>query len=119
MIRLGQCLIACGIIAIILPFDAILLPGFFTIGLGCAPIYPSLIHETPRNFGVEKSQSIIGFQMASAYIGTTFMPPLFGWLASNVGFNIFYVFIGIILVINVIMIEWLNRKVNKNNEANT
>jgi fucose permease len=111
MIRMGQCLIACGIIAIILPFDFLLLPGFFTIGLGCAPIYPSLIHETPRNFGAEKSQSIIGLQMASAYIGTTFMPPLFGWIASNAGFFVFYFFIGVVLVVNVFMIEWLNREV--------
>jgi fucose permease len=111
MIRLGQCLIACGIIAIILPFDALLLPGFFTIGLGCAPIYPSLIHETPRNFGAEKSQSIIGLQMASAYIGITFTPPLFGWIASNIGFYVFYFFIGVILAVNVLMIELLNKRV--------
>jgi fucose permease len=110
MIRLGQCLIACGIAAIVLPFDKLLLPGFFTIGLGCAPIYPSLIHETPRSFGVEKSQAIIGLQMASAYIGTTFMPPLFGRIASYTGFFVFSIFIGIILVINILMIESLNRK---------
>jgi fucose permease len=114
MIRLGQCLIACGIAAVILPFNALLLPGFFTIGLGCAPVFPSLIHETPRNFGVEKSQSIIGLQMACAYIGVTFTPPLFGWIASGTGFFIFSMFIGIFLVLNIIMIEILHRKVSKN-----
>jgi fucose permease len=110
MIRLGQSLIACGIIAIILPAENLLLPGFFTIGLGCAPIYPSLIHETPRNFGAEKSQSIIGLQMASAYIGITFMPPLFGWVASHAGFFVFSIFIAVTLVINILMFESLNMK---------
>jgi fucose permease len=111
MVRLGQCLIVCGITALLLPFDKIaLLPGFFIIGLGCAPIYPSLLHETPVNFGNEKSQAIMGLQMASAYIGTTFMPPLFGMMASRVGFNIFPFFIGAILAINIIMVEMVGRK---------
>jgi len=75
MVRLGQGLIACGVIALILPFGKVLLlPGFFTIGLGCAPIYPSLLHETPVNFGSDKSQAIMGIQMASAYIGTPLCP---------------------------------------------
>jgi fucose permease len=115
MVRLGQLLVACGIIMLMLPFGRILLlPGFFTIGLGCAPIYPSLLHETPRNFGGEKSQAIMGIQMASAYIGTTFMPPLFGQITSFFGFNIFPLFIGGILILNIIMVEILNKKVDKN-----
>jgi fucose permease len=109
MVRLGQGLICCGIIAIILPVGRVLLlPGFFIIGLGCAPIYPSLLHETPKNFGGEKSQAIMGIQMASAYIGTTFMPPLFGQITSYFGFNIFPLFIGVILILNIIMVELLN-----------
>ncbi|MDR3342815.1 MAG: MFS transporter [Treponema sp.] len=113
MIRFGQALIACGIIALLLPFDTILLlPGFFIIGLGCAPIFPSLLHATPENFGAEHSQAIIGVQMASAYIGTTLMPPFFGRLASLIDFNIFPVFIGIILIVKIIMVELLNKKVD-------
>ena len=116
MVRLGQALIACGIIALMLPFGKVLLlPGFFIIGLGCAPIYPSLLHETPRNFGSEKSQAIMGIQMASAYIGTTFMPPLFGQITSFFGFNVFPLFIGGILILNIVMVELLNKKVDKNN----
>jgi fucose permease len=115
MVRLGQALIACGIITLMLPFGKVLLlPGFFIIGLGCAPIYPSLLHETPRNFGGEKSQAIMGIQMASAYIGTTFMPPLFGQITSFFGFNVFPLFIGSILILNIIMVEILNKKVDKN-----
>jgi fucose permease len=118
MIRLGQILIGGGIIVLVLPFgNSTLLPGFFMIGLGCAPIFPSLLHETPKNFSGEYSQAIMGIQMASAYIGTTLMPPIFGRLASHIGFNIFPIFIGIILILKIIMIETLNRKIdNKNKE---
>jgi fucose permease len=113
MVRLGQALVCCGIIAIVLPVEWLLLPGFFVIGLGCAPIYPSLLHETPVNFGSEKSQAIMGIQMASAYIGTTFMPPLFGKMTAYFGFAIFPLFIGGILILNVIMVELLNKRVDK------
>jgi fucose permease len=115
MVRLGQALICCGIIALVLPVGRVLLlPGFFIIGLGCAPIYPSLLHETPKNFGSDKSQAIMGIQMASAYIGTTFMPPLFGRITSYFSFNIFPLFIGCILILNILMVELLNRRVDKN-----
>jgi len=115
MIRLGQIIIGCGIIVLMLPFfgNNTLLPGFFMIGLGCAPIYPSLLHETPENFGKEYSQAIMGIQMGSAYVGTTITPPIFGWLASYLSFKIFPLFIGIILIVNIIMIEVLNRKVDR------
>jgi len=115
MIRLGQIIIGSGIIVLILPFgNSTLLPGLFMIGLGCAPIFPSLIHETPRNFGQEYSQAIVGIQMGSAYIGTTIMPIAFGWVTSLSGFKIFPVFMGIILIIKIILVEVLNRKVDRN-----
>jgi len=114
MIRLGQAIIGCGIAALVLPLgNSALLPGFFMIGLGCAPVYPSLLHETPKNFGEEHSQAIMGIQMGSAYIGTTLMPPIFGHLASATSFFIFPIFIAIILVIKIIMVEALNRKIDR------
>jgi fucose permease len=114
MIRLGQGIIAAGIIVLVLPLgNYTLLPGLFMIGLGCAPIYPSLIHETPKNFGKEYSQGIIGIQMASAYIGTTLMPPIFGRIASQTSFNIFPLFIGILLILKIIMVEVLNKKIGR------
>ncbi|MDR2476254.1 MAG: MFS transporter [Treponema sp.] len=114
MVRLGQSVLFCGIVLLVLPFgDMLLLPGFFVIGLGCAPIFPSLLHETPENFGTEYSQAIMGIQMASAYIGTTFMPLLFGRIASQIGFAIFPFFIGIILIIQIIMVEILNKKTQR------
>jgi len=114
MVRLGQILIALGIITLLLPFEKIILPGLFTIGLGCAPIFPSLLHDTPKNFGNDKSQAIMGIQMASAYIGNIFMPPLFGQIASFFGFFIFPYFLGVTLVLMVIMVEILYKKTNKN-----
>jgi fucose permease len=119
MIRLGQALITCGIIALLLPFgNVLLLPGFLIIGLGCAPIYPSFIHETPNNFGKDKSQALIGIQMACAYIGSMFMPPLFGQIASFSGFFIFPFFLAVILIIKIIMVEILNKKVYKSKVLN-
>jgi fucose permease len=106
MIRLGQSLIACGVVALMLPASGtLLLPIFFTIGLGCAPIFPSVLHETPRNFGSDKSQAIIGLQMASAYAGATFMPPMFGQIASYMGFSTFPFFIGAMLTMNILLLE--------------
>jgi len=116
MVRLGQIVIAFGVIIFILPFGRFtLLPGLFMIGLGCAPIFPSLLHETPKNFGKENSQAIVGIQMGCAYIGNTVIPPLFGWISSYASFKIFPFFIGIMLIINFTMISLLNKKVDKAN----
>jgi len=114
MVRMGQIIIGCGIVILVLPFtDALLLPGLFIIGLGCAPIFPSLIHETPVNFGKEYSQAIMGMQVGSAYIGVTIMPPLFGWLASYLSFSIFPVFLAIVLLVKIVLVEIMNRKTDR------
>jgi len=111
MVRMGQIIIGCGIITLILPLgNAAPFCGLFMIGLGCAPIYPSLLHETPVNFGAEYSQAIMGIQMGSAYVGTTIMPPIFGWLAYSLSFSIFPIYIGIILLVMIITVETVNRK---------
>ena len=79
MIIIGASVLTLGIILLVIPVTAaeLSLAGFVIIGLGCAPIYPSIIHSTPANFGAENSGAIIGIQMACAYVGSTFMPPLF------------------------------------------
>lgn len=80
MIRIGQMIAGMGIVSMLLPLGNIsMLSGLVLVGLGCAPIYPSLLHETPDNFGAERSQSIMGVQMACAYVGTTFMAPFLGF----------------------------------------
>ncbi|MDO4266706.1 MAG: MFS transporter, partial [Eubacteriales bacterium] len=85
MIRLGQAGILIGIILLLLPFGITYsFAGLILIGLGCAPIYPCIIHSTPAHFGADRSQAVIGVQMASAYVGTCIMPPLFGLIAEYI-----------------------------------
>ena len=79
------------------------LAGLILVGLGCAPIYPSVIHSTPAHFGADKSQAIIGVQMASAYVGTCLMPPLFGLLAEHISIGLFPVYLLGILVLMAVM----------------
>ena len=86
MVRLGEIVILAGVILLFMPFgNAFTLLGFALTGLGCAPVFPSLIHATPHHFGVNKSQALIGVQMASAYIGNCMLPPLFGFIANRFG----------------------------------
>ncbi len=117
MVLLGEALIAAGIVMIMLPFGKVSsLMGFVLAGVGCAPIFPSLLHETPENFGSKHSQSVMGVQMASAYIGTTFIPPLFGVLASKTSFLLLPFFTSVILVLMFIMVQLLNKKVDAQNK---
>jgi len=108
MIRLGQGLILLGIIIMIIPFGSYTaLAGFIMIGLGCAPIYPCIIHSTPKHFGEDKSQAVIGVQMAFAYMGTLAMPPLFGVIANVVNVAILPLYLLFIMVLMVVMHEAL------------
>lgn len=106
LIRIGASVAALGSVILLLPIKY----GFFGLvimGLGCAPVYPSIIHSTPNIFGTENSQAIIGIQMASAYIGSTFMPPLFGIISSVIGLEFLPVYVIIFLIIMCIMIRKL------------
>lgn len=107
MILLGACILSCGIFSLLIPAKdpVVSLVGFAVIGFGCAPIYPCIIHSTPANFGAENSGAIIGIQMASAYVGSTFVPPLFGWLGSLVGFSILPVYLLAFVLLMVGMVE--------------
>ncbi len=90
MVRTGLKVIALGILAMVLPAGTTLsLAGLVLIGLGCAPIYPCIIHSTPTHFGAQRSQALIGVQMASAYVGTCLMPPLFGLIAKHLSVSLF------------------------------
>lgn len=81
MIRCGQIVLALGIIVMLLPFgSSVTIAGLVLVGLGCAPIYPGIIHATPDHFGKDNSQALIGVQMASAYVGTCLIPPLSRWI---------------------------------------
>ncbi len=116
MIRMGFCIALAGILCIFLPVpgSGMTLAGFVVFGLGCAPIYPSIIHSTPANFGEENSQAIIGIQMASAYTGSALMPPLFGLIANRVGLWIMPVFMLAFLVQMIALLEIAYRKARQN-----
>ncbi len=105
MIRLGVGLALVGVIGILIPIKAVTIAGFIIIGLGCAPIYPCIIHSTPDNFGAENSQGIIGIQMASAYIGSTLMPPLFGLIANRISLKLMPFYLAFFLILLFIMIK--------------
>lgn len=111
MIRLGLAVMFAGIVIILLPLraDWFSLAGLIITGLGCAPVYPSVIHATPDNFGRENSQAVVGVQMASAYTGSTFMPPLFGLIASHISIKLYPVY----LLAFALLMLWMTEAMNK------
>ena len=98
--RAGFCIILLGIVPVLLPLGGTAaLMGLGLIGLGCAPIYPSIIHATPERFGAEHSQAVIGVLMASAYLGNCLMPPIFGLIANHISISLLPVYLLLILVL--------------------
>ena len=111
MVRLGLGIILLGVLIMLLPLgQTISLAGLILIGLGCAPIYPCLIHSTPAHFGADRSQAIIGVQMASAYVGTCLMPPVFGLIAGALSTALLPVYLLLFLLLMSWMHERLIRK---------
>ena len=87
--RTGFVIMALGIAAVLLPLgDALALAGLVLVGLGCAPVYPCIIHATPARFGAGRSQAVIGILMAGAYLGNCLMPPLFGLIANHISIGL-------------------------------
>lgn len=113
LIRLGQSILFLGVVIMLLPLGKYgAIAGLLLIGLGCAPIYPCIIHSTPAHFGEENSQALIGVQMAAAYLGTLTMPPVFGLIANHLTVSLMPVYIGGIGALMILMCEILNRKTN-------
>jgi MFS family permease len=113
LIRGGLVTVALGValIALPVPTDVLALAGLVVAGLGCAPVYPAIIHSTPVNFGRTNSQVVIGIQMAAAYTGSTLAPPLFGALSTWTGTWIFPLFLAALVALGLVMSERLNRLV--------
>lgn len=110
MIRLGQLICLLGAVLLIIPFsNNFKLVGLILIGLGCAPIYPAMLHETPNKFGQDLSQHIMGIQMATAYVGSTIVPPLFGMLSKFSGFGILPGFLLIFIIVMLLSTERANK----------
>ncbi len=114
LIWAGFGIIALGILAMMLPMGStVSLIGFILIGLGCAPIYPCIIHSTPEHFGPEKSQALIGVQMACAYTGILVMPPLFGLIANHISLALLPGYLLVILALMAVMHKRMLRIVAK------
>ncbi|WML39643.1 MFS transporter [Neobacillus sp. OS1-2] len=109
LIRGGQVMALFGAIILILPLPAIFsLIGFIIVGVGLAPIFPCMLHETPTRFGKKHSQTIMGYQMAVAYTGTTFLPPLLGFIASHSTIGIFPMYLLTFVAVMLLSSEKLN-----------
>lgn len=116
MIIIGTSILICGVCCLFVPVSSYILAAtaFIIIGLGCAPIYPCIIHSTPNNFGAENSGAIIGIQMASAYVGSTFIPPVFGLLGNSISFKIMPIYLIFFFVLMITMVELTFRITGKN-----
>lgn len=114
LIRSGQIIALAGAIILLLPLPPVFsLVGFIIVGLGLAPIFPCMLHETPARFGKQHSQSIMGYQMALAYTGTTFIPPLLGFISSHSTIGIFPVWLILFAAAMLVSSEKLNQILKK------
>ena len=106
MVRLGEGTAIVGIILMLLPLHNLLLClGLILTGLGCAPIYPSLLHATPQRFGKSLSQSLMGTQMAISYLGSTTMPPVSGFLSEKISMGLYPVLLLVFALCMTILTE--------------
>ena len=106
MVRLGEGTAIVGIILLLLPLHNLFLcVGLILTGLGCAPIYPSLLHATPQRFGKSLSQSLMGTQMAISYLGSTTMPPVSGFLSEKISMGLYPVLLLVFALSMTILTE--------------
>lgn len=105
MIISGTVIMFAALILMFLPSDRTAFAALLIFGIGCAPVYPSIIHSTPDNFGKENSGAVVGMQMAGAYAGSTLMPPLFGLAGGAVGFGILPFYLAFFTVLTLVMSE--------------
>lgn len=123
MIRIGIAVEFIGITLVSIPIDNYIVAaiGFLVIGTGMGPIYPSIQHMAPINFGTNLSAPVIGLQMASAYIGATFMPMVFGIIQQNVGIWVMPIYVAVFAIINISLLEIaykvLDRRKNLNDRT--
>ncbi len=110
MVRLGLSLAACGLLAVLLPLGtACTLGGLVLLGLGCAPVYPCMVHDVPELFGETDAQAVIGVQMASCSLGICALPPLFGILAEHFGVRLFPAYLLVFLALLAVLFALLVR----------
>lgn len=114
LIRTGCAIILAGAALMLAPLPLpFTLAGFLLVGFGCAPIFPCMLHETPARFGGENAQAVMGFQMAAAYVGSTFLPPLFGFVAAGTRLALLPAFLLGYILLLLFSSERLNREAQK------
>jgi fucose permease len=114
MIRLGLGISLIGVILLLLPLpEVFILPSLLLIGLGYAPIFPAMIHETPNRFGSAVSQTVIGYQMGFGYLGSTVMTPLIGVILRNINVGLFPFLVLLAVAAVLLFTERLNRLARK------
>ena len=113
LIRIGIFVELLGIIMVFLPVENYMVAaaGFVVIGTGMGPVYPTIQHMAPANFGKKYSAAVIGLQMAAAYVGSTFMPMIFGLLQQKIGIAIMPTYLLIFAIINFGMLELTYSKI--------
>ncbi len=115
MVRLGQVMMVLGGLLLFIPGQGVGVFGLLFMGLGCAPVYPNIVQDTPRNYGAENSQAVIGVQMAFAYVGSLCMPTVFGWIAEAVGYGALPVFSLVITALMILLYNGQQRIVDARN----
>ena len=113
MVRLGQALMAAACLMLLVPVRALSVAGLLLMGLGCAPVYPNIVQDTPRNYGAENSQAVIGVQMAFAYIGSLFAPTIFGWIAEIAGYGALPAFAFVLTAASALLFDRQQRIVSE------
>ena len=116
MVHLGQVMMVLGCLLLFVPGQNIAIFGLLFMGLGCAPIYPNIVQDTPRNYGAENSQAVIGVQMAFAYIGSLCMPTVFGWIAEWLGYGVLPVYSLVITAAMIVLYHTQQRIVDQKNQ---
>ena len=113
LIRIGIFVELLGIIMVFLPVESYMVAaaGFVVIGTGMGPVYPAIQHMAPANFGKKYSAAVIGLQMAAAYVGSTFMPMIFGLFQQKIGIAIMPTYLLIFAIINFVMLELTYSKI--------
>ena len=113
MVRIGQAVLVAGCVMLLVPVNAIAFAGVVVCGLGCAPVYPNIMQDTPVNFGAENSQAAIGVQMACAYVGSMFMPTVFATIADVTGYALLPFFVLALAVIMLLLFN-VQKRIVKN-----
>jgi len=116
MVRLGQAMMVIGCLLLLVPVRAVTVFGLLFMGLGCAPVYPNIVQDTPRNYGAENSQAVIGVQMAFAYIGSLFAPTIFGWIAEIAGYGALPAFAFVLTAASALLFDRQQKIVSEREE---